>query len=49
MHAAEQYLMQHGCDVLRVEVFVPNQGAHAFYRKLGYQDMDIDMVKVVVK
>ncbi len=41
MQDVEAYLVQHGCDVIRVGVFVPNQNAHQFYKNLGYQDMDI--------
>lgn len=47
LQATEASLIEHGCTVLRVEVFVPNHAAHRLYRKLGYRDMDIDMTKVV--
>jgi hypothetical protein len=41
------YLIEQGCTGLRVEVFVPNHGAHRLYQKLSYRDMDIDLTKVV--
>lgn len=47
MQDVEKYLLQRGCNVIRVEVFVPNQDAHQFYKNLGYQDMDIDLIKQV--
>ena len=47
MQDVEKYLLQRGCDVIRVEVFVPNQDAYQFYKNLGYQDMDIDLIKQV--
>lgn len=43
----EEYFRQNGCDVSRVEVFEPNIKAHNFYRKLGYQDRNIDMIKII--
>ncbi len=45
MEKGEEYLKQQGCDVLRIEVFEPNGKAHNFYKKLGYQDRIIDMIK----
>jgi ribosomal protein S18 acetylase RimI-like enzyme len=47
LQATEAYLLEQGCTVLRVEVFVPNQAAHRLYQRLGYHDMDLDMTKVV--
>jgi ribosomal protein S18 acetylase RimI-like enzyme len=41
----EEYFREKGCDVSRVEVFEPNVNAHRLYRKLGYSDRIIDMVK----
>jgi len=46
LQAAEAYLIEQSCTVLRVEVFVPNQAAHRLYRKLGYHDMDVDLIKL---
>ncbi len=45
--AAEKHLQEKGCDVIRIEVFVPNVNAHSLYKKLGYDDRDIDMIKIV--
>jgi ribosomal protein S18 acetylase RimI-like enzyme len=45
MNKMEDYLQQAGCDIVRVEVFVPNKVAHEFYKKLNYHDRDIDMIK----
>lgn len=47
MEKIEQYFKQNGCDVSRVQVFAPNIGAHDFYRKLGYQDREVEMVKIL--
>lgn len=47
MERAEEYLKQHQCNALRVEVFEPNVNAHNFYRRLGYRDRIIDMIKTV--
>jgi ribosomal protein S18 acetylase RimI-like enzyme len=45
MQKGEEYLKQQGCDVFTIEVFEPNGKAHNFYKKLGYQDRIIDMIK----
>ncbi len=47
MEMVEEYFRQNGCDVSRVEVFEPNVKAHHFYRKLGYGDRMIDMIKML--
>ncbi len=47
VRAAEKYLQAKGCDVIRIEVFVPNINAHSLYKKLGYKDRDIDMIKKI--
>jgi ribosomal protein S18 acetylase RimI-like enzyme len=47
MERGEAYLKEQGCDELRVEVFEPNVNAHNFYKKLGYQDRIIDLIKKV--
>jgi GNAT superfamily N-acetyltransferase len=38
MEQIENYFRSKGCDIIRVECFVPNAGAHAFYTKLQYSD-----------
>ncbi|MDD4984063.1 MAG: GNAT family N-acetyltransferase [Candidatus ainarchaeum sp.] len=47
MTKMEDYFKEKKCDTLRVEVFVPNQGAHSFYKKLGYHDRMVDMIKPI--
>jgi ribosomal protein S18 acetylase RimI-like enzyme len=44
---AEVFLVEKGCDVIRVEVFAPNTIAHDFYTELGYADRVVDMVKPI--
>lgn len=48
MEKVEDYFRQAGCDINRVEVFVPNEDAHSFYKELNYHDRDIDMFKLLV-
>jgi len=45
MSKVEQYLKRKDCDYIWVEVFLPNVKTHDLYKKLGYQDRDIDMIK----
>ncbi|MBU2213449.1 GNAT family N-acetyltransferase [Patescibacteria group bacterium] len=47
MEAAEQYLRSKGCDAVNVEVFVPNERAHEFYKKCGYEDRSIWLFKLL--
>jgi ribosomal protein S18 acetylase RimI-like enzyme len=47
MEQMEEYFRVNGCDIVRVECFVPNVGAQAFYDKLHYHDRMIDMVKLL--
>ncbi len=47
MQRMEDYFKKNGCDVVRVEVFVPNKNAHNFYQKLDYCDRVIDMIKLL--
>ncbi len=44
---AESYFKSKNCDVVRVDVFSPNTLAHEFYRKFGYCDRIVDMIKIV--
>jgi ribosomal protein S18 acetylase RimI-like enzyme len=41
----EDFFKENGCDIVRVEVFVPNTSARAFYKYEQYHDRVIDMVK----
>ena len=45
MKKIEDYLRANGCDMVRVEVFVPNTAAHNFYQLMQYSDRVYDMVK----
>ncbi len=45
VHKAEEYVLSRGCDVMKIEVFVPNDAAKKLYEKLGYQPRDIDQIK----
>jgi ribosomal protein S18 acetylase RimI-like enzyme len=45
MQRIEAYFLANGCDIVRVEVFVPNVAAHEFYARLAYADRVHDMIK----
>lgn len=45
MDKAEKYFQSQQCDVVFVDVFEPNVIAHDFYKKSGYQDRLITMIK----
>ncbi len=45
MKTAEDFFKKSGCDLARVEVFIPNTNAHRLYGKLSYEDRVVDMVK----
>ena len=45
MKKMEGYFQLKGCDIVRVEVFLPNITAHDFYDRLQYHDRVVDMVK----
>jgi len=47
MEKMEDYFKEKKCDTSRVEVFVPNVGAHGFYQKSGYNDRLTDMIKLL--
>lgn len=47
MKKMEEYFKRQNCDVVRVEVFEPNDGAHNFYKKLGYGDRVVDLIKKI--
>lgn len=42
---AEEFLKNSGCDVVKLEVFVPNVNAQKLYEKLGYEPRDIVNIK----
>lgn len=41
----EEYFRVSGCSHVGTEVFVPNEQARAFYRRLGYVDRDVYILK----
>lgn len=45
LQRAEEYVKSQGCDVMKVEVFAPNEPARNFYKKLGYEPRSIDQIK----
>ncbi len=45
MEHAERYLKSKKCNRIFLTVFAPNENAHAFYKKIGYKDCDMDMIK----
>ena len=47
MEKIEDYFKQQDCAFIRAEVFEPNNHAHNFYKRLGYKDRDIDMIKIL--
>lgn len=47
MQKLESYLKEQGCDTLHIGVFAPNYLTHKLYKRLGYIDRNIDMVKVL--
>ena len=47
MNKVEEYFKEQKCDVVRVEVFVPNKVAHSFYKNAGYLNRMMDLMKVL--
>jgi len=45
MEKIERYFVEKKCDAVHVEVFAPNLDARAFYRRVGYGDRVVDMMK----
>jgi ribosomal protein S18 acetylase RimI-like enzyme len=45
MEKMEEELRSQGCEYIRVGCFAPNTGTHAFYKKCGYDDRYIEMLK----
>ena len=41
----ESYFRVNLCDTIWIEVFEPNFSAHGLYKKLGYNDRSIDLIK----
>jgi GNAT superfamily N-acetyltransferase len=47
MERMQEYFKQQGCDSVWVTVFVPNLLAHSFYKKLGFIDRELGMLKKI--
>lgn len=47
MQKMEDYFKSQGCDIVRIEVFVPNASARNFYDRLHYHDRVVDVVKLL--
>ena len=45
MEKMEAYFAAQHCSVIKVDCFAPNKDAHAFYKKLGYEDRIMTMIK----
>jgi ribosomal protein S18 acetylase RimI-like enzyme len=45
INAVEDYFRKKKCNIVRVEVFSPNQSARKFYEKFGYQEESVELVK----
>jgi len=42
---AEEYFKSMECDGIWLSVFYPNENAHNFYKKLGFTDREVGMLK----
>lgn len=49
MNKIEKYFISQGCDIIRTVVFSPNKSARSLYKKLGFHERDISLVKVLKK
>ena len=45
MEAIENYLSSKGCDFIYVDVFASNSSAADFYRSLGFEQRNIELIK----
>lgn len=45
MQKMETYFLEKNCDVVRIEVLSANRRAYDFYRKSGYNDRFVDVIK----
>lgn len=48
MAKCEEHLKEKGCDSIWIDVFAPNTDAHEYYKKLGFVDREIGMLKKLV-
>lgn len=47
MDKMESYFTDQGCDVIYVGILEPNKHAHKFYKKKGYEDRVIELMKKI--
>lgn len=47
MEHIEAWFREQGCDSVRVEVFYPNENAADFYKKNGYTERCLDLLKIL--
>jgi len=47
MKKMEEYFLSKNCDTLWVDVFTSNQSAHEFYKKYGFRDRSVGMIKTL--
>jgi ribosomal protein S18 acetylase RimI-like enzyme len=45
----DDHFRERGCGAVRIEVFVPNASARAFYEKLGYEERDLAVFRLLGK
>ncbi|HLD61101.1 MAG TPA: GNAT family N-acetyltransferase [Patescibacteria group bacterium] len=47
IEAIELHFKNKGCEVLTIGVLAPNKNAYEFYKRVGYKDRAIDLVKIL--
>lgn len=43
----EKYFKEKGCNSMWISVFAPNENAHNMYKKFGFMDREIGMLKQI--
>jgi ribosomal protein S18 acetylase RimI-like enzyme len=43
----EKYLINKRCNYIMINVFAPNENAYSIYKRHGYQEMFIDLIKKI--
>lgn len=47
LEKAEAYFKDSGCDSMWVSLFAPNENAHKLYKKFGFVDREVGMLKQI--
>lgn len=47
VNTIEKYFQNSGCDILKTRVFAPNKSGFQFYKKLGFKERGISLIKEV--